>query len=420
MTESRSPSHADLLDEVRGALSASRPGEEGLRVGLEVEVVPLGPDGRRLPLTAPDPDALSSRTLVDVLAREEGWSCRESADGTRAWYGPDGASVTFEPGGQLEVRTVASRSPGATVRSARGALGLLHAAAADRGIRLLARGMDPETDAEAVPLGLTSPRYRRQLRHYATVGPWGRRMMLNSAAVHVNVDLGGRAVRRWAVANRMAPYLTAIFANSPRAAGVEPGLRSARAEQWRHLDPSRTGVFGDESDPAREYLAFAMAARDFLGAPDEEEARPFRASWEAGADLAAWRAHLTTLFPEVRPRRYLEIRSVDALPAVWLPAPVVLVTGVLYDPVALREAHRLLPPADAARLAAAGRSGLGDPELADTALQLFDLALEGAARQARDRDTGDAVEVARAFRARFTARGEDPGHEPDDLDPFQR
>jgi len=416
--------HQALLTEVRTALSASSLGEEGLRVGLEVEVIPVRDDGGRLPLTravagtAVDDPSASALELVREAASSRDWREQRVPDGLPTFDLPGPASLTFEPGGQIEIRTVPAASVGQATRGALEPLRMLHEVAGRHGVRLLARGMDPEGKVADVPLGTDTPRYRRQAAHYDRVGPWGRRMMLQSAAIHVNLDLGGRPVRRWSVANRMAPYLVALFANSPRYQGQDAGVRSVRAEQWRHLDPSRTGVFQDEQDPAGEYLRFALAARDFLGAGEGAEARSFRAGWEQGADLEAWRAHLTTLFPEVRPRGYLEVRSIDTLRPAWLGVPAVVLAGILYDPRSLEEALRLLPPATEERLLRAGRMGLADEELALTGLQLFDLAVEGAARLGGRQD-GEILERARAFRDRFPARRQDPGHESDPTDPFE-
>ena len=243
-------------------------------------------------------------------------------------------------------------------------------------------------------------------------------MMVLSAALHVNVDLGGRAVRRWWVSNRMAPLLTALCANAPRELDDGSTVRSWRAEQWRHLDPTRTGLFGDEVDPAGEYLAFALDALDFLGAEEGRDAQPFRTSWDAGADLDAWRRHLSTLFPEVRPRGYLELRSVDALRPAWYAVPLVLAAGILYDPLALGEAQELLPEVDPDLLLRAGRAGLADAQVAEHATALFDLALAGAERLGGTAVGEASLEAAQAYRERFVAKRLDPGSEPDGLNPF--
>jgi glutamate--cysteine ligase len=286
------------------------------------------------------------------------------------------------------------------------------------GIRLITRGIDPVGEPSAAPLLVSSTRYRKQSAHYETIGPWGRRMMRQSVALHVNLDLGGRPVRRWGVANRMAPLLTAIFANSPRFQGRETGHRSFRAHQWRHVDPSRTGVFTSGDRPVPAYTSFALGALDFLGAEDGARARPFREAWLRGTSLEAWRAHLSTLFPEVRPRGYLELRSLDALRPAWLPVPVVLAVGALYDPAALSELETLLPEPSEESLEAAGRVGVRDAAVRERAADLFDVALAGARRLGNDVVGGRALEITQAFRVRFLDRGEDPGDEADTVDPF--
>jgi len=244
-------------------------------------------------------------------------------------------------------------------------------------------------------------------------------MMVLSAALHLNLDVGGRPVRRWWVANRMAPLLTALFANSPGPAGPGEGeARSTRAEHWRRLDPSRTGLFGAEDDARGRYLAFALGALDSLGTEEGGEVRPFRAAWEQGADLARWRAHLTTLFPEVRPRGYMELRSVDALRPAWYAVPLVLAVGLLYEPGGLTHAEEILPLADVGLLARAGRQGVRDPALRDAALQAFDVALSGARALGPRIVGGRSLERAEEFRTRFVAQWHDPGDEPEGSDLF--
>jgi glutamate--cysteine ligase len=327
--------------------------------------------------------------------------------------------MSFEPSGQLELSTDPFDAVGPLIAGARSALRPLFHVAREQGIDLDARGLDPYNPAAETELWVKSERYRKQSAHYASLGPWGRRMMLQSAAIHVNLDFGGRPVRRWWAANVIAPHLVALFANSPMLAGEPSGYRSSRAEQWRRLDPSRTGVFSESEDPVADYTRFALAAKAFLASPEGEEVPTFRTHWERGAGLDAWQAHLTTLFPEVRPRGYLELRSMDALPPRWLAVPLVLCVGILYAPKALSEVARLLPDASWDRLSTAGRLGLGDEALRAEAEALFDLAFEGAAELGEDVVGAAALEEAQAFRHRFVARGEDPGHESHAGDPFE-
>ena len=193
--------------------------------------------------------------------------------------------------------------------------------------------------------------------------------------------------------------------------GKQSGLRSNRAEQWRHLDPSRTGAFSESEDPVSAYARFALDAPDFLSSTEGSPARPFRQHWEDGAGVQQWQAHLTTLFPEVRPRGYLELRSFDALPPWWIAVPLVISVGILYAPRALSAAAELLEDPTPESLLLAGRRGLGDPDLQRRATYLFELALQGASELGEHVVGGAALEEARAFRDRFVLAGEDPGHE---------
>jgi glutamate--cysteine ligase len=407
----------ELLADVRAALGPSGHGDRRLRMGVEAELIPVRADGSRVRLRDDPHGRATGYELLGSVGGRQGWREERSSKGSPLFRAPGIGVFSFEPGGQVELSTDAFSSVAQVRDAALAALRPLYAEAEGYGIRFLARGMDPVSRAAEVGLQIPSERYRKQRAHYRALGTEGERMMLLSAAIHVNLDLGGRAVRRWRVANRMAPWLTALFANSPSLEGRAAGARSARAEQWRALDPTRTGTFPGD-DPAAEYLGFALGAHDFLTPEEGAPARAFRASWEGGADRAAWRSHLRTLFPEVRPRGYLELRSFDALPPRWLVVPLVLAVGALYEPRALVDLEAALPPPTRADLVHAGRVGMADPGVRARALQLYDLAVAGAERLGARVVDADALDVAHAFRDRFAAQGADPGHEPDEASPF--
>jgi len=212
--------------------------------------------------------------------------------------------------------------------------------------------VDPCAALDDVPLQLTADRYRLMDAYFARHGSAGQTMMRQTASLQINVDLGDAPFRRWRVLNAAAPVLLAMFANSPRYAGADTGHLSWRAHLWRELDPLRTGVRGVTTDAVGEYLGFALAAPWMFHPTAAGEYRPFGAWLADGmASLDDWRTHLTTLFPEVRPRGYLELRSLDALPPAQLATPLVLVAGLLADTEALRAAElirRGRAPADAA------------------------------------------------------------------------
>ncbi|MGH7657875.1 MAG: glutamate-cysteine ligase family protein, partial [Gemmatimonadales bacterium] len=255
----------------------------------------------------------------------------------------------------------------------------LKAARSDAGLEILGQGIDPVNPVERVPLQFDAPRYRRMAAHFERLGPHGARMMRQTASLHVNVDFGASPLRTWRFLNAAAPYLTAIFANSSRYAGDVTGHQSYRALVWRELDPLRTGQFPC-LDPVEEYLDFALEAPAFLLGREGDPAEPFRAWWNRmGATFADWHEHLTTLFPDVRPRGYLEIRCIDALPLEWAGVPAVLLTGLLRNPDSFGAAEHLLGPPDPELAWLAGEVGLRAPRLGAVARELFEIGLAGVA-----------------------------------------
>ena len=175
--------------------------------------------------------------------------------------------------------------------------------------------------------------------YFTRLGPAGARMMRQTASLQVNLDWHAAAAERalqWRVLNAAAPLLVAIFANSPVYAGQPTGYQSFRAHNWRAADPPRTGIFAAEGDAAGEYLGFALDAPMMLR-PTVEGGCLAAREWLARGELPRhqWVAHLTTLFPEVRPRGYLELRSIDALDSVWYAAPLALLAGLAYVPASL-------------------------------------------------------------------------------------
>ncbi len=229
-----------------------------------------------------------------------------------------------------------------------------------------------------------------------------------TAGIHVNLDLGADPLARWDAANRIVPALMAAFANAPSCADAEAPARSHRAVQWRHLDASRTGCFGPSNDPVGDYADFALNAEAFLlGAPDVA-ARPFR-DWIGAVGLAEWDQHLSTLFPEVRPRGYLELRFFDALPAHIYGLPLAAATGLLFDPTNTEWIRRSLPAPDPDRLSRAAYAGLGDAGLRREATDLLRRAAEGLDRLGPDHASAALVEKLRAFTEERVVLGLDPG-----------
>ncbi|MDT8368056.1 MAG: glutamate-cysteine ligase family protein [Longimicrobiales bacterium] len=384
---------------------------EFLVIDLErrVPVPPRGPSSRF------DARSPTSIPILEEMADRCGWERIESA-GLPRYRRSDGTVIAFEPGGQLEFATPPLPSLDAVDHAIREGVDQVAEVMGLHGVGLLARGLDPWTPVTVPDLHLRLPRYERMAAHYDRRGTDGRRMMRQTAGVHVNLDLGHDPIGRWERANAIVPDLISIFANSCRIEG-RPGWRSERSRTWRRLDPSRTGVFASRPDPVGEYLRFARRAEAFLVAEPETSAVPWGMR-DAELGIEAWRDHLSTLFPEVRPRRYLELRSIDALPpdqvvlAAGYAAGIVYRTGPEYGDagpgagwVDARPGGRV----DLALLERAGDPGLADPQIHARALEGWRRADEGLDRLGSVFASSGIRDRIREFRDTLTSRARDPG-----------
>jgi glutamate--cysteine ligase len=390
------------------------------RIGAEVELIPVDAvSHRRCPIIATrESAAKGSPATLPVLRRlaiYQGWHEHASPYGAPIYRMPDGGTISYEPGGQIEYSAPPAVSVSTLVARLRGMVALLRQAAGDAGIELLAVGIDPYNSVSHVPLELSGTRYVLMDAYFSELGPAGARMMRQTAATQVTVDGGEDPVALWHILSATAPYLTAVFANSARYAGGWSGDRSARAQAWRQLDYMRTGLPAASSiDPAADYSAFALRAPAILLPGRDGTYRPFHTLLSSGeAGEADWAPHLTTLFPEIRPRRLgevatFEVRSADALEPDWYAAPLVMLAGLSYDRDARRVAASLLGPASPEILDRAGHLGLGDPIVAARAAELYALGLRGAARLGSDVVGGEELETAREFGAQYVFRGRSP------------
>lgn len=336
----------------------------GEQVGLELEW---------LTISARRPD---ERLELDEL--------RAAADGPGPL--PAGGTTSFEPGGQLELNTAPTIGLDAVY------------AAAHRDARELSRRLE-QVGVGLVPIGLDacrpprrvlrSARYDAMEAAFDTMGPHGRRMMCNTAALQVNVDLGpGDPATRWRLAHALGPTLVACFANSPFGAaggtGRPSGWIANRLATWWGIDSTRTAAPVLTDDPAECWLRYALAANVLLirdGDATHPVLRPFPfARWMSEGHEAGWPTaddfayHLTTLFPPVRPRGWLELRMLDAVDeTVWPVALAVTVALLTDDDAAAAVAAATAPTAG--RWADAAHFGLADPDLARSAAECLAIAI---------------------------------------------
>lgn len=403
------PSFEALLAQLRrDAFGPGLPAERPL-VGAEVEVIPLDSGSGRI-AAIDDGDRPSTLPLLRDAGQRIGWrELRSSKAGVPELHLPHGGRITFEPGGQIEYSAPPRPSVSALAADLRDVVERIREAVQPAGIDLETAGIDPTNTIDDVPLQLTAPRYRRMDAHFATIGPYGARMMRQTASIQICLDAGPQPLARWRLLNALAPYLVAIFANSPVYAGAPSGHRSVRRFIWGALDPARTGLPWDAARPVEAYADFALSAAALLGTADEPPFPTFGEWWTTeNATLDDWRAHLTTLFPEVRPRGYFEVRSIDALEPAAYAVPLVFLTSLVLHPAVAERAAELAGAPDPALLERAGRCGLTDPMLARSARELVRLAMRGAERLGPAVVAPDDLRAAQEWFERYTLRSLSP------------
>lgn len=354
-------------------------------------------------------DAPSSLALVRAVAGPGGWTEIPAGDDPPSWAQPGGGRLSFEPGGQLELSSPVAKTASRLIRDLQCTAQLIASSFEREGIILEAIGVDPHNELADVPLQLHRPRYERMTRYFDSIGESGARMMRQTASLQINVEGGTKPLERWRLLSELSPYVTAIFANSPTYAGEKTGRSSYRAHLWRTLDPSRTGLPGMNGNPAAQYLEFALNAGAIMYGGDAPY--PTFGQWiETGVPTPAdWELHLTTLFPEVRPRRYFELRSADAISPDDIAAPISFVAGLVYDETSSHAAAELLDSSAVVSLETAGAKGFRDSSVLETSIQLVDLALAGCESLGVSYLSAADLASAGEFFDRYTRQGRSPG-----------
>ncbi|GAB3765463.1 glutamate--cysteine ligase [Nocardioides ginsengisegetis] len=297
---------------------------------------------------------------------------------------PSGSSVTLEPGAQIELSTPPRADVGGAVQALAADREELRTALAEAGFGAAPLGADPARPVRRVN---PHPRYAAMEGHFSAIGCAGPglEMMTATAALQVNVDAGPVAgwPDRLALIRSLVPVLVATSASSPYLAGRSSGWHSMRQETWYGIDHGRTDPITAGAPPER-WADYALAAPVML-VRDASVLTPVTRRVSFGEWVADPRAigrpatvadldyHLTTLFPPVRPRGYVEIRCLDALPDRWWPALAALTVTLLDDPVAADAAAELCEPV-AGSLDEAARSGLADPALRAAAAACAEVA----------------------------------------------
>jgi glutamate--cysteine ligase len=384
----RTLSAADVIDYVRGSLFTCS--IEG-RVGVESEWLPVYED---------DPSTyVTINRLTDILNPAEPL--------------PSGALLSFEPGGQIEISSQAGQSAAATCTATASDLGLIRSKLARHGIRLVGVGVDPYRTGCRF---LRRPRYDAMEAYFGTTWPEGRVMMKSTCSLHVNLDVSSidEGAERWRLVHALGPTLAAAFANSAILEGTPSGWRSTRLALWQATDPSRTFPTPPVGDPVGVWSRYALDANVMFICSDGAcqplfEPFTFRTWMEEGHPLGFPTVedlcvHLTTLFPPIRPRGWLELRMIDALPDPWWRVPIALTSAIVYDARAVAAVEAAVAPT-ADLWAVAARHGMSHPLLSEAARVCFEAAIEAMGRVVVDDESAQLVE---RYHRKYVLNGRSP------------
>ncbi len=432
---------------VAPGLSVDHPGS----VGLEVEMLPLlSQIGKHPPLPAPLYG--NTRSVAAAVERfclggqytktyqpflhpdsqdpPEGWLYAVTVEGTER--------ITFEPGGQLEFSSQVQDGCRALISRLNSVQKDLAKALQEEGLSLVQTGLNPWHRLSDIGLQLHQGRYQAMNTYFQDLGEYGQRMMRQTLSIQVNLDFGKndeQLMRRYLAAQLLTPWATAIFANSPILEGQKTPWASYRAAIWRHLDSARSGLRLDwcrdvqelsRSAMVRDYLNFALAA-PVIFVESAHYQRPPKGftfadwlasgfSWQEGVlwpTLKDFRTHLSLLFPEVRPRGFLEIRAVDGPPRPFQYLPMAFFLGSLYDETALEEVLQLLGPRlhKTHEFAQRALHGLDDAEILPLARRLAEIAEQGHRRLPDYYRCPETERRFSRFRENYVERGRTPAND---------
>lgn len=309
-------------------------------------------------------------------------------------------TISLEPGGQLELSGTPARTALAAHQENLRHLALAKQEAARLGLRLVALGYRPFDRVEDMPW-MPKSRYGTMRQTLGARGRLALRMMLMTATGQVSLDWIDEAdcVRKVSLVSHLTPILVALYANSPLVEGRPSGFMSYRSHVWTEVDTARCGYLPSVFDGSFSYRAYVEWALDapllFLRrkgqylAPKLTFRQLLKEGYEQEPALHSdWVDHLSTLFPEVRIKRVLEVRGADAVGPLLTGALAALWRGLLYDKSSLGEAESLGPKRtleeQQALHAEAQRKGLrakaGFASLSELAVELVEIARRGLAR----------------------------------------
>jgi glutamate--cysteine ligase len=394
-----------------------------LRVGTEHEKIPFY-DKSHGPVPYARGEQGGVRALLEGLRDELGWLPILDRDALIGLYDGQGeGAISLEPGGQFELSGAPLIDVHATKAEIDAHFEALRTVARPLGISFLDLGCSPKWSRAETPV-MPKQRYRIMSAYMPKVGALGLDMMFRTSTIQVNLDFTSEAdmVQKTRVGLALQPVVTALFANSPFLDGKPTGRLSQRSYIWRDTDPHRTGMLPFAFEPGmsfERYVDYALdvpmyfvkrgdAYHDVAGASfrDLLAGRLPQLPGEC-ATMSDWANHLSTIFPEVRLKGYLEMRGADCGPISHMTALPALFAGLFYDSLALDGASQLI-------------RGWSDEEREQLRAKVPVLALNAEIRGRRVREIArDMVSLSRAGLARRAMRDAEGRDEAIYLEPLE-
>lgn len=427
MAEQKATNELRSDDDLLGLFHEAIKAPERFRIGAESEK--FGVDattGAALPYEG----ERSVFAVLSALAERHGWTPdRERPDGPLIALLRNGASITLEPGGQLELSGSAFENIHQICAEMSGHMAELRDISDELNLTWLGLGFHPfaaQSELPWVPKG----RYAIMRRYLPTRGEYGLDMMRRTSTVQANFDYSSEesAMRAMRISLRLSPLVTAMFANSPFYEGRLFGGKSYRARVWLSVDPSRQGLIKNVLEKGTrfaDYIQWALDAPMFLikrnGEIIENTSQSFRDFMKEGkngfrATRGDWETHLNTLFPEVRLKKTIEVRSADSQPSNMVCALPALWTGILYDARALDEAEAFVADWSFDELSAlrphivdrALKAPFRGKTLVEPAQRMLEIASGGLERRAKLNKNGADERVHIKRLAALVEKGQSP------------
>ncbi|HTK12224.1 MAG TPA: glutamate--cysteine ligase [Xanthobacteraceae bacterium] len=336
-------------DELAAWMAHGAKPPETFRLGTEHEKFAFTMEGHR---PVPYQGQRGIRALLEGMQMLLGWDPIMEGENIIGLFDvTGGGAITLEPGGQFELAGAPYDSVHQTYAELHAHLAQVREVAGSLGIGFLGVGMTPDWRRDEMPV-MPKGRYRIMTSYMPKVGTRGLDMMYRTCTVQTNLDFSSEQdmVKKLRVALALQPVATAFFANSPFTDGKPNGFLSARSEIWRDTDNARAGMLAWAFEPGMGFERWVDYALDvpmyFLKRGDQYvdvSGLSFR-KLLAGelkerpgerASISDWANHLSTIFPEVRLKRYLEMRGADSGPWKRLAALPAFWAGLLYDQASL-------------------------------------------------------------------------------------